>query len=151
MHHGSPPFFIQAAASRSDLTPGEARLVQMFRRWLMGAHDVRIEHWALLWGELSVWVGPAEGKSRLINLAGLMRELAEHGRHPIRFLPVGCPHLGLDEAWLVGIVRACRHGDWDYPRLLAEWMVRDDGVGDVIGAASGLASILGAVVGSSEP
>jgi len=127
---------------KAELAPIELLLVEVFRRWLLGAQECRAQHWAMASNDFAHVLGPIDGKAGLASLAVIMRELGEHGRRPIRYHPVCCPCVGADELWLIAIVGACQRGELDHAHRLAEWMVRADGIGGVIGAASRLAGAL---------
>jgi len=127
---------------KSELAPGERLLLDVFRRWLMGIREGHGAHWAILWNELNSALGPADAKAGLTEMTGIMRELGENGRRAIRFHPACCPDLGADETWLIALIGACQTGDLKRARLLAEWMVQADGVGDMVGSACSLACVL---------
>ncbi|MFO1189461.1 MAG: hypothetical protein U1E97_07710 [Alphaproteobacteria bacterium] len=126
----------------SELEPTELLLVEVFRRWLLGAQECRGQHWAMASNEFAQVLGAIDGRAGLASLAAIMRELGEHGRRPVRYHPVCCPCVSADELWLIAIVGACQRGKLDHAHRLAEWMVGADGIGDVLGAACHLATAL---------
>lgn len=125
--------------TKSELESAESLLVESFRRWLLGLHESREQHWSMVWNEFAKSLGARDAKAGLSSFAAIIRELGEHGRRCIRYHHVCCPCLGVDEMWLVRLVGSCQRGESKRARLLAEWMVRPEGVGDVLGAASSLA------------
>jgi hypothetical protein len=128
-----------AASGGQGLAPSERLLVWTFRRWAVGFRENSDHHWSLVWREFKRVFGASEAEPALAAFAGLFKQLMVYGTRPIHHHQPCCPCLGVDEAWLVGVVAACQHGRWSDARTLAEAVVDPDGAGGLLETASRLA------------
>lgn len=126
-------------ARLDQLTEGERLIAGNFRRWIAGHADGNPQHWMIVWNDLVGKLGAADGKAALGGLEALVRVIWSHARRSVRYHRPCCAMLGPDEYRVVALVAACQAGEWPAARLLAEWLVGDDGVGDLLGAGSRLA------------
>lgn len=126
----------------AELEPAERLVVWAFRRWVTGLHLNAAGHWSLVRREFVRQFGSDAGQRALGAFAALIRAIQGHARRRITYHQPCCPCLGADEALLVSFVFACQHRQWALARSAAEWMVRDDGVGDMMGAGGRLGALM---------
>lgn len=125
-----------------ELTEGERLIVGNFRRWIAGHADGNPNHWLVVWNDFAGQLGAADGKAALGGLEALVRVIWAHARRSVRYHRPCCAMLGPDEWRVVSLVATCQSGEWPAARLLAEWLVGDEGIGDLLGAGSRLAQAL---------
>lgn len=126
-----------------ELDPAEFLLVWALRRWALGLRENAGGHLTMVIQEFARQLDSAESDKALAGFAALMRGLQEHARRRICHHQPCCPCLGADEVWLVCLVGACQRGELCRARALAEWMVRGDGVGDLLDAGVRLGRAMG--------
>lgn len=130
--------------SLPELEPAERLVVWAFRRWALALTDNTGHHMCFVSNEFVRQLGRRDGQAALAAFLAIVRALQEHARRNIRYHQPSCACLGADELWLVCLVGSCQRGEPRRARCLAEWMVRPDGVGDLLDAACRLGrSMLG--------
>jgi len=129
-------------ASTADLDPSERFIVWAFRRWVLGLQQNNGEHWSLVWSEFTRQFGVNDGREALSGFARVIKELQCHARRNIHHHHPCCPCLCADEISLVYFVAACQNRQSRLARGLAEWLVRPDGAGDLLEAATRLAGVM---------
>ncbi len=125
--------------SMCELSEGEHLIVWSFRRWIAGHADRNANHWLLVWNNLARKLGTEAGRDALGGLEAVVRAIWNNARRQVRYHRPCCAILGPDEYRVVALIGACQAGEWSAARLLAEWLVGDNGVGDLLGAGSRLA------------
>jgi len=126
----------------AELEPAERFLVSAFRRWVLGLRDNRGALMSLVWDDFEGRFGARDGKDAMAAFAGVIRGLQCHARRRIAHHQPCCPCLGGDETGIVCFVAACQNGQPLLARGLAEGMVRDEGVGELLGAAARMARLM---------
>jgi hypothetical protein len=140
--HALPSRSIPWPTAMAELEPAERLVVWSFRRWVTGLHLNDASHWSLVWKEFVRQFGADPGQRALGAFASLVRAIQSHARRRITYHQPCCPCLGPDEALLVSFVFACQHKQWALARSAAEWMVREDGIGDLLGAGGRLGALM---------
>lgn len=125
-----------------ELSEGERLIVWCYRRWIVGMQTHEEGHWIRVWRELGCTLGLEGARTTLGGLQRLIREVATHARRPVRLHPPCCGMICADELSVVGLIGACQRHDHQRARHLAEWLVRAEGVGDIIEAARIVADAL---------
>lgn len=117
-----------------ELSEGERLVVWSYRRWVVGMQTHEEGHWIRVWRELGCVLGTESARATLGGLQRMIREVAMHARRPVRLHPPCCGMICADELSLVALIAACQRRDHQQARRLAEWLVRAEGVGDLIEA-----------------
>lgn len=126
----------------AELTPAEALIVRSFRRWVKGLHENTAAQWSAVWDEFASRFGGRPGRDALTDFAMLVRAIQTGARRRISYHQPCCPCVGGDEAAIVGFVAACQRRDWPLARARAQWLVRDETVGEMISAGNALGAKL---------
>ncbi len=126
--------------SVSELERSEQFISKVFRLWILGLHLGNPAHWATAWNEFALIFGTKDGKEALGFFSNLIKAFQGHARKSILYHQPGCPSLGTDEIRVICLVAACQHHNYSLARRLAEWMVHQEGVGEMLKAASCLAN-----------
>ena len=116
------------------LSEGERLVVWSYRRWVIGMQTHEEGHWIRVWRELGCVLGVDGARNALAGLQRMIREVALHARRPVRLHPPCCGVVCADELSVVNLVASCQAGHHAHARRIAEWIVRTDGVGDLIEA-----------------
>ena len=124
------------------LTPAEALVVRSFRRWVKGLHENTAAYWSTVWDEFAGRFGGAAGRAALTDFAMLVRAIQTGARRRISYHQPCCPCVGGDEAAVVGFIAACQRRNWPLARARAQWLVRDETIGEMISAGAALAAKL---------
>jgi len=122
------------------LGEAERLFAWIFRHWVVGYGDER--HWSLVWRDLARRYDGEAASEAVTALAAMVRTICEHARRGFVYHQPCCPCLAADEYRLLAFVTACRAADWPVAARLAEWMVREDGVGDLIAAGERIGRLL---------
>ena len=125
-----------------ELSPIETLVVRSFRRWVKGLHENTAAYWSTVWDEFAGRFGGDAGRAALTDFAMLVRAIQTGARRRISYHQPCCPCVGADEAAVVGFVSACQRRDWPLARARAQWLVRDETVGEMIAAGAALAGKL---------
>jgi hypothetical protein len=128
----APPVPSQTEA----LDAGDRLIAWMFRHWVIGHGDDR--HWSLVWREIADGYDGETASEAVTALASLVRVICETARRGFVYHQPCCPCLAADEYRLIAFLGACRRGEARRAAGLAEWMVRAEGVGDLIEAGTRL-------------
>lgn len=123
------------------LDEGEWLIAWMFRHWVIGHGDDR--HWSMVWRDLAERYDTETASEAVTALATMVRVICENARRGFVYHQPCCPCLAADEYRLISFLGACRSGEARRAAGLAEWMVRVDGVGDLIEAGTRLVRIMG--------
>jgi len=111
-------------------------VVWSFRHWIVGFSDQR--HWSLVWRELSRRFGRNMASEGVTALSAVVRTICGYARRNVTYHQPCCPCLAADEYRIVAFIAACRQGEWARAEGLAEWIVAQDGVGDLVAAGTQL-------------
>ncbi len=130
------PVFANWPSSFAWLDRAEHLILWSFHRWVLGLNENTAQHWSLVWNEFGREFGARQGRTALTGFASLVRALQCHARRNIRYHRPCCPCLGADELWLLSFVAACQRRDHTRARAVAEWKVRDQGIGDLLDAGA---------------
>lgn len=125
-----------------ELEVAERLIVRSFRRWVVGLRHNDGKHWSQVWTDFAGRFGDADGKAALSGFARLIRSLQSHARRSITYHQPCCPCLSADEIRITNLIAACQERRLSHAHALAEWMVRPDGIGDLLDAASQLAHFM---------
>ena len=125
-----------------DLDGTEYLLVWCLRRWLAGHAQRQPALCESVWNELAAALGAARGRQGLGALVRLVCVLSDQAERPFRYHPPCCGWLTAEESQAAALVVHLGSGDLLRARGLAEWLVRPDGVADLLAAAAQLAAAL---------
>ena len=128
-------------AETEALDETDRLIAWMFRHWVIGHSDDR--HWSLVWREVADGYGGETASEAVTALAAVVRVICENARRGFVYHQPCCPSLAADEYRLIAFLGACRRGDARRAAGLAEWMVRADGVGELIEAGTRLVRTMG--------
>lgn len=109
--------------SLQELSEGERLVLWAFRRWVSGR-----EHLPMLAREFARQFRQSEARPALIALDAALTGLTRHARRTIVYHQPCCACLGADEVCLISIVAALQSGARHAARIMAQWLVRIDGV-----------------------
>jgi len=133
----------------AGLAPAEALAVTALRRWAAAqSGDGRLQT-RMMCADFRSALGAATTGA----IAAFLRFVAVLGAsrcQPFRHYAPCCPLLAVDEANFAGLLRACAGGRWGEARLFADRLAGDGAAGDLLGAASVLASALSRDAGAGE-
>jgi hypothetical protein len=132
-----PPF----PAETEALDQTDRLVAWMFRHWVIGHSDDR--HWSLVWREIADSYGRECASEAVTALASLVRVICENARRGFVYHQPCCPCLAADEYRLIAFLGACRAGEARRAAGLAEWIVRAEGIADLIEAGSRLVRTMG--------
>ena len=128
--------------STGELDPPERLIVWALRRWVRGLRANDGAQWVLVWKEFGRQFNGADGTLALAGFARLMDGLQRRARRVMRLHQACCPCLSADEIALVGFVASCQGQMGSAAKARAEWLVRGDGVGDLLEAGAQLADVM---------
>ncbi len=131
---------VQAAAadachptSLGELDLAERLVVWSFRRWVSGT-----ENWALVEREFRRQFAEGAAHGALRSFAMFVEALRCHARRVIRYHQPGCPCLGCDEVCVLTMITAAQAGDMNLAKATGRWLVRAEGLEDLLQAAGAL-------------
>lgn len=124
------------------LAPSERLIVWAFRRWVLGLRRNDGAQWTIVGKEFSRQFDRHDGTIALAGFARLIDGLQRRARRVMHIHQVCCPCLSADEVCLVALVAACQAPVPSAARARAEWLVRGDGVGDLLDAGTRLACLM---------
>ena len=130
---------VQAAADAShptslgELDLAERLVVWSFRRWVSGT-----ENWALVEREFRRQFAEGAAHGALRSFAMFVEALRCHARRVIRYHQPGCPCLGCDEVCVLTMITAAQAGDTNLAKATGRWLVRAEGLEDLLQAAGAL-------------
>ena len=127
----------------AELTAAERLVVGALRHWIVGLGDNSGRHWSHAWNDLARELGSGPARDAVAGLTRLVATLGGHARGRIRHHLPCCPCLTADEVRLLGFIAACQAAAPAAARAQAEWLVRADGVGDLLAAGLALGQALG--------
>jgi hypothetical protein len=133
----APPFPAQTEA----LDETDRLIAWMFRHWVIGHGDDR--HWSVVWRDLAERYDGTTASEAVTALAAVVRVICENARRGFVYHQPCCPCLAADEYRLIAFFGACRNGEARRAAGLAEWIVRADGVGEMIEAGTRLVRTMG--------
>jgi hypothetical protein len=126
----------------AELDPIENLIVWSYRSWAMAVQRNGETRWRLLRYEYRRQFGADAGETALHRFSALMRQFGGHARAPMSYHAPCCPCLGEHEVAVLSLVAACQARRWLLARRIATCLVATDGIGSVIGAASGVADVM---------
>lgn len=126
--------------STSELDPAERFIVWSFRRWVQGLRQNTADHWNFVWNEFARQLGSEDGHNALSGFAGMVKTMQCNARRRICYHQPCCPYLGADEVSIVCFVAACQRGHLQLARSHAEWLIKSEGMEEMIEAGSRLAN-----------
>lgn len=109
--------------SLQELSEGERLVLWAFRRWVSGR-----EHLPMLAREFDRQFRQSEARPALIALDAALLGLTRHARRTIVYHQPCCACLGADEICLISIVAALQTGASATAQVMAQWLVRREGV-----------------------
>lgn len=124
------------------LAPSERLIVWAFRRWVSGLRRNDGTQWTIVSKEFSRQFDGRDATMALAGFARLIDGLLRRARRVMHLHQVCCPCLSADEVCLVALVAACQGPAPSTARARAEWLVRGDGVGDLLEAGTQLAFLM---------
>ena len=116
-----------------ELDQPERLVVWSFRRWVSGT-----ENWALVEREFRRQFADGAAHGALRSFAMFVEALRCHARRVIRYHQPGCPCLGCDEVCVLTMITAAQAGDLNLAKATGRWLVRADGLDDLMQAAAAL-------------
>ena len=117
-------------------------IVWAFRRWVQGLRHNDGRHWTMIGKEFQRHLGAPDGVHAFAGFARMADALQRRGRRVMRVHQVCCPRLSADELCLVGLVAACQAPTPSAARARAEWLVRSEGIGELLEAGARLAMLM---------
>lgn len=129
------------AGRLAALAPSQVLAVTALRRWAVAQNGDGRQQTRLLCAEFR----SALGSATTCAIAAFLRFVTVLGGSrstPFRHYAPCCPLLASDEACLAGLLQACTAGRWGEARLFADRLAGEDGGGDLLTAATALASAL---------
>ena len=116
-----------------ELDLPERLVVWSFRRWVSGT-----ENWALVEREFRRQFADSAAHGALRSFAMFIEALRCHARRVIRYHQPGCPCLGCDEVCVLTMITASQAGDTNLAKATGRWLVRAEGLDDLMQAAGAL-------------
>ena len=116
-----------------ELDLPERLVVWSFRRWVSGT-----ENWALVEREFRRQFADGAAHDALRSFAMFVEALRCHARRVIRYHQPGCPCLGCDEVCVLTMITAAQAGDLNLAKATGRWLVRAEGLDDLMQAAGAL-------------
>jgi hypothetical protein len=116
-----------------ELDLAERLVVWSFRRWVSGT-----ENWALVEHEFRRQFAEGAAHGALRSFAMFVEALRCHARRVIRYHHPGCPCLGCDEVCVLTMITAAQVGDMNLAKATGRWLVRSEGLEDLVLAAGAL-------------
>lgn len=116
-----------------ELDLPERLVVWSFRRWVSGT-----ENWALVEREFRRQFADGAAHGALRSFAMFVEALRCHARRVIRYHQPGCPCLGCDEVCVLTMITAAQAGDLNLAKATGRWLVRAEGLDDLMQAAGAL-------------
>lgn len=129
-------------SSTLELDLSERFIVWSFRRWVLGLKQNSAAHWDMVWSEFSRQLGDQDGRDALSGFAGMVKALQGSARRRVRHHPPCCPYLAADEVCILCFVTACQNGQLQLARSLAEWLVKTQGVEEMVAAGRRLGELM---------
>jgi len=116
-----------------ELDLAERLVVWSFRRWVSGT-----ENWALVEHEFKRQFAQAAAHGALRSFAMFVEALRCHARRVIHYHQPCCPCLGCDEVCVLTMITAAQAGDTNLAKATGRWLVKPEGLGDLLQAAGDL-------------
>ncbi|MEQ8665380.1 MAG: hypothetical protein RIC16_06625 [Rhodospirillales bacterium] len=128
--------------SVTDLSEPELLVLGAYRHWLTGIENNRPLHFEIVSREFRLALSGEDGSSAFTAFAGMIRILGHGARRTLRFHYPCCRAIALDEGQIVALTAACQQNRLLLARSIAEWIVDEAQVGDLMGRTSMLASLM---------
>ena len=125
-----------------ELEASERLIVWAVRRWVAGLRCNDGAQWQLVGREFRRQFNGQDGIRALAGFARLIDGLQHGARRPVRLHRACYPFLSADEVHLVCFVAACQAPVSAVARVRAEWLVRLEGVGDLLQAGTQLGNLM---------
>ena len=121
--------------SYAELKHAERLVVWAFRYSACALANRTGHHVCLLHNEFARQFGHGDGQAALCGMLTIVRTLREDIRRDLHLHQPACQCLTAEEACLICLIGSCQRGQAKQARFLAEWLVSEDSVGDLIGGA----------------
>ena len=126
----------------AELSESELLVLGAYRHWLTGIENNRPLHFEIVAREFRIALSEADGSAAFTAFAGMVRILGRGARRTLRFYYPCCREIGLDEGQVMALAAACQQNRLLLARSIAEWIVDEAQVGDLLGRVSMLASLM---------
>lgn len=131
---------LRAPEHLRDMKEPERLIIWSYRRWVLGLQTHEESYWERVWRELSCVLGEDRTRTVLSGLQKIIASIGHHARRPVRLHPPCCGYICADELSVVFLIAACQRRDYSVARRVAEWLVSDRGVSDLLEGAGRISS-----------
>lgn len=128
--------------SVTELSEPELLMLGAYRHWLTGVENNRPLHFEIVAREFRMALSEEDGSMAFTAFAATIRVLGRGARRTLKFHYPCCKAIGLDEGQIVALAAACQQNRLLLARSIAEWVVDEAQVGDLLGRVSMLASLM---------